>query len=98
MFDQFVKDLLKEKGLPETLEPAVYEKLAQDLSGRVEQLVNKRLLDSLTDEQFDEFEKLTQSNPDQNAVQEFINSNVPDKEQIAGAALAEFRQLYISPA
>lgn len=96
--EQFIKDLLKEKGLPANLEPAVYDRLVKDLSERVEKIVNKRLIDSLSDEQFDQLEKLSASSPNEQAVQDFINANVPNKDKIVALALAEFRQLYLGNA
>lgn len=96
--EQFVKDLLKEKGLSANLEPAVYDRLVKDLSERAEKIVNKRLIDSLNEEQFDQLEKLTASSPDEQAVQDFINANVPNKERVVALALAEFRQLYLGTA
>lgn len=96
--EQFIKDLLKEKGLPANLEPAVYDRLVKDLSERAEKIANKRLIDSLSDEQFDQLEKLTASTPNEQVVQDFINANVPNKERVVALALAEFRQLYLGTA
>jgi len=81
------------------LDEAVYNKLVSDLSERAADLVNKRLVESMADDKVSELEKIIGSDPDnQQAVQDFIAKNVPDYQAVAGAALAEFRQLYLGVA
>ena len=96
MIENFIKQLLKDKGLPPNLDEAVYKKLVTDLTERASDLVNKRLLEAMTEPQNEELERIIESSPDNDrVVQEFIAKNVPNKEAVAGAALAEFRQLYL---
>jgi hypothetical protein len=96
MTEQFVKQLLQEKGLPDNLDPEVYNKLVSDLSERVEKLINQRILEALNDEQLDQFEGLVNNDPgNKEALQKFIEENVADREQITMSALMEFKDLYL---
>lgn len=96
MIEQFVKELLKEKGLPGDLEPAVYNRMVADLTQRATNLVNKRLVEALSAQQIQEFESLMDKHPDDMKVlQDFINENVKTKEELTSAALLEFRSLYL---
>lgn len=96
MIEQFVKQLLEQKQLPENLEPEVYDKLVSDLTTRVGDLINKRIIESLNDEQLTKFEQIIDNNPeDVEGAQKFIEENVQNKEQITTAALMEFRDLYL---
>lgn len=96
MIEQFVKQLLQEKELPDNLDPEVYDRLVKDLTDRVTNLINKRLIESLKEDQVNELEQLIDSNSnDPEALQKFIEENVPNKEQITTSALMEFRELYL---
>jgi hypothetical protein len=96
MLEQFVKQILQEKGLPENLDPEVYNKLVSDLIDRVGNLINRRLIESLDDEQLNQFNHLLDNEPENSeAMQKFIEENVKNKEQITTEALMEFRDLYL---
>lgn len=96
MLEEYVKQLLKEKGLPDNLEPAVHEQLVKDLTLRLTNLINKRLVEAMNDEQLKQFETLMDSQPDNpEALQQYIEENVANKQQVTSAALLEFRQLYL---
>lgn len=94
MFIQFAKDLLREKGI-NGLDKDVYEGLVDEVSTIASQLVNKRIIDSMTDEQMNEFNKLIGSKPSESEVQKFIDSNVANKHFIAAEALLEFKEMYL---
>jgi DNA replication protein DnaD len=96
MIEQFVKQLLQEKNLPENLDEEVYNKLVSDLTTRVEDLINRRIIESLNEEQLGHFEHLIDTEPENTeAVQKFIEENVKNREEITTAALMEFRELYL---
>jgi DNA replication protein DnaD len=96
MIEQFVKQLLQEKSLPDNLDEEVYNKLVSDLTTRVENLINKRVIESLNDEQLGQFEHIIDDEPENTEkIQKFIEENVPNREQITTAALMEFRDLYL---
>jgi hypothetical protein len=96
MIEQFVKDLLAKKSLPGNLKPEVYDRLVNDLVTRVNDLINKRLLETMDDQQLKQLDELTTTQPDNIvAVQKFIEENVPNKQAAVTGALAEFSQLYL---
>ncbi len=82
--------------IPEDLDPEVREELAKGLLARATDFVNKRIIDSMSDEVAEHFEALVDEQPvDPAKIQAFIETNVPDRERIAGLALYEFRTLYL---
>lgn len=94
MLQDFAKDLITEKGL-DSVDPRVYEMLVNQISTKANEMINARIVDSMTDETLEEFNKLIDTNPDQAAVHEFIDKNVPNKHTIASSALMEFKGLYL---
>ena len=95
MLDTFIEDLLQQKQLPASLDPAVKQRLVNDLKTRANDLINKRILDAMDDKTLDEFTKLMENKADQTTIEEFVAKNVPNKDQVVTAALLEFRQLYV---
>lgn len=94
--EQFIKQLLADKGLSPKLDEKVRAQLEHDLTERATDFLNRRMIDSLGDEDVKSLETLIDDQPDNaNAIQEFINQHVLDKEQIAASTLLEFRALYL---
>lgn len=94
--EEFIKQLLLDSGVPDTLDAEVYQQLVNDLSIRVGDVINKRLIEALTTEDAVIFETMIDDTPDDlPAMQQFIDSHVADKDQVIGAALLEFRTLYL---
>jgi hypothetical protein len=92
---KFIEQLLKDKGLPE-LKPEVHVQLVDDLSGRFTQLLNRRLIESLTDEQKLELEKIIDEQPpDINKIQVFMAEKIPNTVEVTAQAMKEFRSLYL---
>lgn len=97
--DEYIEQLLKDAGIPESTDKEVKEQLASDLKTRAMDLINRRLIDSMNDQDLAEFEKLLDSEPDNTeAMQKFIDEHVPDKEEVVARALLEFRALYLGTA
>lgn len=94
--EDFVNQLLRDKGVADNLPPETYNQLVRDLVDRASALVNRQIIESMSPEVLEKFEEILDSQPDNaGAMQSFINENVPDKEQIAARALLEFRALYL---
>jgi hypothetical protein len=92
---KYIEQLLKDKGLPE-LKPEVHSQLVDELSGRFTQLLNRRLIESLTDEQKLELEKIiNEQPPDINKIQNFMAEKIPNTVEITAQAMKEFRGLYL---
>ncbi len=93
--DQFIQQLLTDKGIPQDLDEETKQQLVHDLSDRAADLINKRLVESMTPEAVEGLDKLLDENPDPVAAQNYISSNVPNAEQVTTQALLEFRALYL---
>lgn len=94
--DEFLRQLLIDKGLPEDIDPEVRSQLLRDLSSRAADLINRRLIDALSEQDVAMLDKLIDEKPDDaNAYLQFINDHVADKENITASALLEFRALYL---
>ena len=86
--EEFIRQLLQDKGVPADVEPEVKEQLVRDLTSRVTDMVNRRMIDSLNDTDLAEFEKMIDENPDDVlSLQHFIEQHVPEKEALTAAAL-----------
>lgn len=97
--EEFIQQLLKDAGVPDSTDPEVREQLAKDLADRAGDLVNRRLIDAMSEKDAQAFGKVLDDRPDDlKAMQKFIDEHVPNKEQVAGAALLEFRALYLGAA
>ena len=97
--DEYIQQLLKDAGVPESTDPEVKAQLAADLSDRARDLINRRLIDSLSGEDVAALDELLDEKPeDLEAMQQFITEHVPDKDKIVGATLLEFRALYLGAA
>lgn len=96
--DEYIQQLLKDAGVPESTDPEVKAELVKGLANQANDLVNRRLIDAMSDEDAEAFDKYIEENPeDVEGVQQFISDHVSNKEQVVGAALLEFRALYLGP-
>ncbi len=94
--DQFIQQLLREQGVSDTMDPEVRAQLTDELTSRATDFVNRRLIDAMSDEvaaQFNAFLDDESVTPEQ--VQNFVETNVPNREQVVASALVEFRSLYL---
>lgn len=94
--DQFIQQLLHDQGVSDSLDPAVREQLVHELTGRATDFVNRRLIDAMSDETVEQFNALLDDDSlDPAKAQQFVEANVPNKDQVVAAALVEFRALYL---
>jgi hypothetical protein len=94
--EQYIQQLLQEQGVPSDLDPEVRTELVGQVTMRVSNFVNQRLLDAMSDESVDEFNKLLDDDSfDQARAEAFVNEHVPNKDSVVANALVEFRQLYL---
>lgn len=93
--NQFIEQLIKDQGLPQ-LDEAVHKQMVSDLSVRLTQFLNKRLIEAVPPEAMPELEQLLdQQPPDMSKIQEFIASKLPNMVEITANAMVEFRSLYL---
>jgi len=69
--------------------------LAEELSERLEDFINRRVIDAMDGPTVERFTALLDTGPDAPAVQAFIERNVPNRQRVAASALTEFRNLYL---
>lgn len=95
----FIEELLAEKDLPK-LDEAVKEQLISDLSERLIQLINRRLIEAMPEESLVTLEKLmkeanSNKTDQQFIVQQFVNEQLPNNAAITANTMVEFRKLYL---
>jgi hypothetical protein len=96
--EQFILQLLADKGLPEGLDEDVRQQLVKDLVSRAADLVNRRMIEAMSEQDVNAFNELLDGDPSPEQVQQFIEAHVPEKEEVASRALLEFRSLYLGAA
>lgn len=97
--EAYILQLLHDSGVPADLDEATQAQLVADLTARANDLINRRMIESLDDEQLAQFNDILDNHPDDAAAMTaFIDQNVPDKQEIAARALLEFRSLYLGEA
>ena len=94
--DDFINQLLQEAAVPESVDPEVRAQLVSDLESRLADMINRRLIDAMSEEDALGLEKLLDEQPDNiEAVQGYIEERLPNKDQVVAATLLEFRALYL---
>lgn len=94
--DEFIDQLLKDQGVPGSVPDDVYQQLKSDLTNRLVDMINQRMVETLSEDALKKFEDILDNHPDDTAMmQAFIDENVPEKEQIAARTMLEFRTLYL---
>lgn len=94
--DQFINKLLQEQGVPEDLDPQVRTQLIAELTGRVMDFMNRRLVDAMDEDALNGFQALLDTDPtDPAVVQDFISAHVPDRDKVITKALIDFRAIYL---
>ncbi len=98
--DQFIDQLMKDANFGKDLAPEVLEQVRHDLTTRATDMVNRYIIDSMSDEVFKQFETMMsqEGDLDPKTVQDFIEQNVPNREEVATRALIEFRSIYLGQA
>ncbi len=96
MYDQFIQQLVKEKGL-DYLETDVLAEVKSDLLERLEDKINAMILKNLPADTLAEFEKLLDNEKsDSKQMNEFLNKYIPDLTEKISAELMQFRNVYLN--
>lgn len=90
---KFVTDLIEEKNLV-GLDQEIKDELIIELTGKLEEMVQRAVLGHLNDEQFSQFEELLDSN-DSNKIASFLSENKVPVQEITVSTLAKFRMAYL---
>lgn len=92
----FVDRLVEEKKFPEGLEKEVVDQIKADLLSRVEDRMNAVIINNLSPEKLEEFNKLMDNNISDEDMQKFCGDNIPDLPQLIASELIVFKQKYLS--
>lgn len=90
---KFVASIIEEKKLT-GVEQDIKDKLVEDLTIRLEDQINRALIDSLNDEQFKEFEALVNSQDTQKLSTFFKDKGVPVQTVVA-QVMTRFKTAYL---
>lgn len=89
----FVDEILRDKGA-DSIPDEVYEQLRQDLANRLEDQINREIINHLPADQLDEYNELLDIGTDEQ-IQEYIARNVPASPRLAAEVMQEFRESYL---
>jgi hypothetical protein len=90
---KFVDTILKEKNL-KGVEQNILDKLSDELTSSLETQINRALVDSLTDQQLNDFEKLVDEQNTEKLKTYFNDVGVP-VQQIVTQVMTRFRTAYL---
>ncbi len=90
---KFVTDLLEEKNLV-GVDQEVKNELIAELTGKLEEQIQRAVLEHLNDEQFSQFEALLDSE-DTNEIASFLSEQKVPVQEITLQTLAKFRMAYL---
>ncbi len=93
--DQFVENLLVERGLT-TVDEAVLSELRADLLTRIGERLNAEMVALLDSEKVEELNDLMDADAEVDIVREFFMSNVPNYQDVFARTLMDFRTSYLS--
>ena len=92
--DQFVEQLLEEKGLT-NVDPSVLAEMREDLFARVSERINAELLAALPEGKIDALNELLDGNQSNEQVRAFFMENIANFQDVLNAAVANFRTAYL---
>jgi len=94
--EMFVNRLLEEKKLPENLEKEVINQIKVDLLSRVEDRVNAVIINNLSGDKLEEFNKILDENISDKEMQNFLSTTIPNLDELIATELVVFKQTYLS--
>lgn len=90
---QFVSRLVEEKGLTD-LDQEVLDQVKKDLYDRVERIINASVIESLSPEKLEFYEKLVERG-EQAEIQAYAQRNIPGLNEIVAKTMLNFRDTYL---
>lgn len=93
--DAFVEQLLAEKGHAADVTPPVYQQMKQDLSDKLTDFINAKVIAALSDEHLADFEKLLDKKAKTQELQQYIENNIPNGTAFLTNVLLDFRTTYL---
>jgi hypothetical protein len=90
----FLLGLLTDSGM-DAVSPEVKAQMLKDLHARLQDRFIATVLTNLEEDKYEEFANLIESQPSEEAVQRFIDGNVPNAAELFGQAMLKFRNDYL---
>jgi hypothetical protein len=92
--EDYAESLIKGKQY-KTLTQEMHDELKKDIIARVHDFLLAKTIAKLSDEQAKALSELVDTNPGDQAIQEFIAKSIPGTSDFVGDTLFEFRQIYL---
>lgn len=92
--NDFAETLLREKNYS-TVTAEMREELKNDIIERAQDYLLAKCIAKFTDDQVKDFNKLLDTNPSDEQIQDFIKKSIPDAPTFIGDTLFQFRQKYL---
>jgi TIR domain len=92
---EFIQQIMTDQGIPADLDPEVRAQYEADLAEFATDLINRRLIEAMPDQTVEHFNALLDTDPTSQAIQEFVQYNVPNLEYVTAEALLELRRHYL---
>src|SRR5258708_28010120 len=86
----YLEGILDEAGMS-GFDENIHQSMINDLYIRLDKFLIGLIAQYMPDEKLEEFAKLTENNPSQTSVTEYIQNNVPNSKEIFSKAFVEFR-------
>ena len=93
--EEFIENLAKEIFKGEELDPEVFQQIQADLLDSAENIINRELIDALTDEKLTEFNIMFDNDASDEEIQSFLAENIDNIDEIVLNALLELKAQYI---
>lgn len=93
--DDFVDYLLRKQGIDGASDQVMRRKTHAQVKARLIDFLNRRLIAAMPSRTLARFDKLMDTNPSAAQIQQFVNDNLPNRDQVARAAMTEFMTLYL---
>ena len=90
----YLEDLLSQAGIID-IDSVVKEAMLQELFVRLDQFLATKVIDYLPVDKLDEFTQFTQSKPSQEKMQQYLQSHLPNAQDVFIVAFGEFRDMYL---
>ncbi len=90
----FADRLVEEKGIKD-VSPEVLAQIKKDLIERAENRINAAVLECLSADQLENFEKLLDKSSEEQ-VRSFLAEQIPNMNEIVAAELLDFRNIYLA--
>lgn len=92
--EDFLAKLMSEAGMDE-VSPEVKSQMTNDLRARLNDRLFATVIMNLTDDQVTKFRELAESNPSGDELEKFIDSHIPNSQEVFAGAMMQFRSNYL---